>query len=150
MKSLITSLALAALSLNAIAAEPAKAPAIAPNATTAPLPAGHPPMPAASPAAPGAKAPSGHPTAAPADMSKATAPLNRKAKVVSVLDAKQFTYMEINEGGKTQWLVSPALAVKAGANISYAEGEVMPKFHSNTLNRDFTNVIFTTRVAIDK
>ena len=151
MKSLITALALAALTFNADAAEPAKAPALAPSATTAPLPAGHPPMPNAAPGAtPGAKAPTGHPTAAPADMSKATAPLNRKAKVVSVLDAKQFTYMEIKEGGKTQWLVSPALAVKAGANISYAEGEVMPKFHSNTLNRDFSNVIFTTRVAIDK
>ena len=148
MKSLITALALAALTLNAVAAEPAKAPPLAPNATSAALPAGHPPMPPST--TPGAKQPTGHPTAAPADMSKATAPLNRKAKVVSVLDAKQFTYMEINEGGKTQWLVSPAIAVKAGAAISYAEGEVMPKFHSNTLNRDFSNVIFTTRVAIDK
>ena len=83
-------------------------------------------------------------------MSKATAPLTKKGKVLSVLDAKQFTYMEIQVAGKSQWLVSPAVSVKAGNNISYAEGDVMPKFHSTALNRDFTNVLFTTRVVVDK
>ena len=151
MKSLITALALAALTFNADAAEPAKAPALAPSATTAPLPAGHPPMPNAAPGAtPGAKAPTGHPTAAPADMSKATAPLNRKAKVVSVLDAKQFTYMEVQDGAKKLWLVSPALAIKKGDTVAYADSDLVPKFHSSTLNRDFTNVVLTTHAVVDK
>jgi len=135
MKSLFASLALAAVSLTALAATPAAAPATAP----AGVPAGHPAMP-----------PAGHGAAAPADMTKATAPLTKKAKVLSVLDAKQFTYMEIKDGGKSQWLVSPAIAVKVGNSISYADGDVMAKFHSNTLNRDFSNVVFTTRVVVDK
>jgi len=126
MKTLLTFLALTTLSLASLAAEPA---AGAPHPT--PLP-------------------SGHPVAGAADMSKADAPLTKKGKVVSVVDAKQFTYIELQDGKKTLWIVSPAIAVKAGNMIRYADGEVMAKFHSKTVNRDFSNVLFTTRVVIDK
>lgn len=135
MKSLLAFLALTSICLGALAAD-APAPAAAPAA----LPSGHPTVPPAS----------GHGAAAPADMAKATAPLNKKAKVLTVLDAKQFTYMEIQDGTKKLWLVSPALAIKKGDTVAYADSEVMPKFHSGALNRDFTNVVLTTRAAIDK
>ncbi len=130
MKSLLASLALCALSSTALALPPA--------GPSLPL-SGHPAP------APGA----GHPTTA-VPSNTAPAPLTKKAKVVSVLDAKQFTYIEIQEGGKSQWLVSPVVAVKPGNNISYAAGEVMAKFHSNILSRDFSNVVMTTRVVVDK
>lgn len=135
MKSLIASLALAAVSLAALAADAPAAPAAAPAA----LPSGHPAVP-----------PSGHGSAAPADMSKATAPLNKKARVLSVVDAKQFTYMEVQDGTKKLWLVSPTIAVKKGDTVSYADGEAMAKFHSSTLKRDFTNVVLTTRAVVEK
>lgn len=133
MKTITALLTLAAISIASIAAPP---PAAAP-ATSAP--AGHP-----------TAMPSGHGAAGAADMTKADAPLTQKGKVVSVVDAKQFSYIEVQDGKKTRWIASPAIAVKAGNMISYAAGDIMAKFHSKTLNRDFTNVMFTTRVVIDK
>ena len=144
MKALLTSLALVAASVAAIAAD---APAAAPAAAPATMPAGHPASPSA--AHPGTP-PSGHGAAGPADMSKATAALNKKAKVISVLDAKQFTYMEIQDGSKKLWLVSPTITAKKGDTVSYADSEVMAKFHSGALNRDFTNVVLTTRAVVEK
>ena len=140
MKVLV-SLALTALSVAALAAPPATAPAAAATA----------PAPAAAPAGhTGMGMPGAAHSAAPADMSKAAAPLNKKGKVLTVLDAKQFTYMEIQDGSKKVWVASPALAVKVGNNVSYADGEAMPKFHSATLNRDFTNLVMTSRAVVDK
>ena len=127
MKAITALLALAAFSIAAIAAPPAGHPAI----ESAAPPAGHPPMGAA-------------------DMSHATAALTKTGKVVSVVDAKQFTYIEVKTGGKSQWVVSPAIAVKPGNTIRYADGAVMAKFHSKAANRDFSNVLFTTRVVVDK
>ncbi|HUW37167.1 MAG TPA: hypothetical protein VMV91_07515 [Rhodocyclaceae bacterium] len=95
-------------------------------------------------------APSGHPPMGAADMSKSTAPLTQTGKVVSVLDAKQFTYLEVKNGGKTRWVVSPAIAAKAGDTVHYANGQVMTKFHSKLLNRDFTDVLFTTHAVVGK
>lgn len=142
MKTIIAALALAAISAASIAADSANvaksAPAPATPATTA-LPAGHP-----------TTLPAGHPAAGAADMGKSDAPLTKKGKVLSVLDAKRFTYIEVQDGKKTQWIVSPVIAVKPGNAISYADGEVMAKFHSKALNRDFSNVLFTTRVVIEK
>ncbi|MCX7175245.1 MAG: hypothetical protein NT159_15255 [Proteobacteria bacterium] len=100
----------------------------------------------ASPPAP----PPGHAAGGPADMSKSDAPLTKKGKVLSFIDAKKFTYMEVQDGGKKFWVVSPSVAVKAGNTISYADGPIQAKYQSASLNREFTNVLFTTRVVIDK
>lgn len=153
MKTIIAFLALTTVSIASIAADsvnPAANSAAAKSATTpgtAALPAGHPTTP---PSGHPATMPSGHGAAGAADMSKSDAPLTKKGKVVSVVDAKQFTYIEVQDGKKTQWLAAPAIAVKAGNMISYADGEIMAKFHSKALNRDFSNVLFTTRVVVDK
>ncbi len=134
MKTIIALLSLALFSVVSLAADSAT-PAAAPTGA----PAGHPAMP-----------PGGHGNAGAADMSKADAPLTQKGKVLSVVDAKQFTYIEVQDGKTTRWVASPAIAVKAGNTIRYAGGDIMPKFHSKTLNRDFANVMFTTRVVLDK
>ena len=146
IKTLARFIALAAFSVSVSAAPPAAAPA-APAGTPPP---GHPPMSGGAMGGGGGMPPA-HGGAGAADMSKADAPLTQKGKVVSVVDAQQFTYIEVQDAkGKPLWLASPAIAVKKGANIKYAAGEIMPKFHSKALNRDFNNVMFTTRVVIDK
>ena len=91
-----------------------------------------------------------HPAMGVADMSKSTAPLTQSGKVVSVLDAKQFTYSEVKNGGKSRWVVSPAIAVKVGETLRYADGQVISKFHSKLLNRDFTDVLFTSHAVVGK
>lgn len=148
MKALVASMILAAASALALAAGPAASPAAnpaAPPAAPAPAaaaaaPAGHPPT----------AMPSGHGAAGAADMSKVTTPLNKKGKVLTVLDAKQFTYMELQDGAKKLWLVSPTLAVKVGNTVSYTDAEMSPKYHSKILNRDFTNLVMTSRAVVDK
>ncbi|MBI5922341.1 MAG: hypothetical protein HY847_11940 [Betaproteobacteria bacterium] len=93
----------------------------------------------------------GHPGAGSADMGKAEAPpATKKAKVISSIDTKSFTYIEIQDGNKKFWLVAPTVAVKNGSMISYADAPLQAKYHSPSLNRDFSNIIFTTRVAVDK
>jgi len=94
--------------------------------------------------------PPGHPTGMGAGMGKPDAPLTKKGKVLSSIDAKSFTYIEVQDGTKKLWVVSPTVVVKAGNTINYADAPVQPKYHSASLNREFTNVVFTSRVVVDK
>ena len=145
MKTLTGLLVAATISGAALASPPSR-PLSGQEAPAAPA-AAHPGM--APGGHPGA-APGAHPGAAPADAAKPAVAPNKKGKVLSVLDAKQFTYIEIEDGGKKLWLASPAVAVKAGDKVAYVDAQVQPKFHSNTLNRDFLNLIMTTRVVVEK
>ena len=94
--------------------------------------------------------PPGHAAGVPADMSKSSEPLTKKGKVLSSIEAKNFTYIEVQDGSKKFWVVSPTVAVKTGNTISYADAPLQPKYHSASLNREFTNILFTTRVVVDK
>jgi len=95
-------------------------------------------------------APPGHPAAGPGDANKTEIPLTKKAKVVSSVETKGFTYIEIQDGNKKLWLAAPTVAVKPGNMISYADAPVQAKYHSPSLKRDFTNIILTPRVVVDK
>lgn len=132
MKTVAALLALAGLSVAALA-NPSAAPA-APSAPTAPA---------------AAATPAGHPVGT-VDMNKATVPLTKKGKVLAVVEAKSFTYINIQDGKKKLWVVSPTIAVKKDDMISYADAALQKKYHSTSLNRDFTNIVFTTRVVVDK
>lgn len=94
--------------------------------------------------------PAGHGAGMSAAMGKPDAPLTKKGKVLSTVDAKSFTYIEVQDGAKKLWVVTPTVSVKAGTTISYADSPAQAKYHSASLNREFTNVVFATRVAIDK
>src|ERR1035437_1231805 len=136
MKTLAALLALAPLSFAAWADPPAPPPG-PPAMPAAGMPAGH------------SAVPPGHGAAGPADMTKSTIPLNKKAKVLTVIDAKQFTYFEVQDGGKNIWVASPAIAVKPGNTVSYADAPPMAKYHSSSLNRDFNNIVFTARAVVE-
>lgn len=97
-----------------------------------------------------ANAPPGHPGAGTVDMNKTETTVTKKGKVISSMDTKGFTYIEIQDGNKKTWLVAPTVAVKNGNMISYADAPLQAKYHSPSLNRDFSNIIFTTRVVVDK
>lgn len=112
-------------------------------ADTAPpaMPAGHPAMPA------GKAQPSAHAMGGPADMSKSDAPLNRQGKVLTVIDAKQFTYFEVQDGANKLWVVAPSIALKPGNIVKFADSPLQPKYHSPSLNRDFSNILFTVKAV---
>lgn len=98
-----------------------------PLAAAAPPP-GHPPVDAAPH---GAAAESGH-----------------QGRVLSSLDAGQYTYIEVSEKGKTLWIAAPAVVVRAGNTIRFEDGMVMTNFHSKLLNRTFPSVIFVGGVVV--
>ena len=74
--------------------------------------------------------------------------LSHQGKVVSVLAAGQYTYIEVAEGGKTVWLAAPATELKKDMQIRYEDGSEMVNFRSKTLNRTFPSVFFIGRLAI--
>jgi len=101
-------------------------------------------------ASPRTAVPSAHALGGPADMSKSDAPLTRKGKVLSTVDTTGFIYIEVQDGGKKFWVVSPTIALKKSDSISFADAPVQAKYHSASLNRDFSNILFTTRVVVEK
>jgi hypothetical protein len=105
--------------------------AVSTFAAAQPLPGGHPPM-----------ATKGEGKGAP------EAPLPQKAKVLSAIDAAQYTYIEVTQNKKTLWLAGTKVAVKKGDVIRFDDGMVMTNFNSKTLNRTFPSVTFVNRVVV--
>jgi hypothetical protein len=70
--------------------------------------------------------------------------------VVSSIDASIYTYVEVNDNGKTVWIAAPTVAVKKGDTIGYDEGAVMSNFYSKSLNRTFDTVLFVGKAAVIK
>ena len=103
-----------------------------------------------------AATPPGHPStdeaASALKLPKKTsdADLPKKGKVLSTIDATQYTYIEVVEDKKTVWLAAPTIAVKKNNIIRYDDGSEMTNFHSKTLNRTFPSIIFVNRVVLSK
>ncbi len=94
--------------------------------------------------------PPGHPPMSMKKESKGApeAPLPQKAKVLSSIDAAQYTYIEVLQNKKTLWLAGNAVKVKKGDVIRFDDGMVMKDFHSKVLNRTFPAVTFVNRVVV--
>ena len=104
----------------------------------------------ATPAAP----PPGHPSPEQArdmlmaDKPPAASELPNQGKVLTSIDANDFTYIEVEHGGAREWIAAPKMAVKPGSMIRYEEGSVMTNFYSKLLQRTFPTVMFVGHVAV--
>lgn len=94
--------------------------------------------------------PSGHPSPANAAeiLQLPDAALTQKGKVISSLDANEYTYIEVAQGKETLWLAAPTVAVKKNAVVRFEDGAVMTNFRSKLLNRTFASVMFVSRVVV--
>ena len=95
--------------------------------------------------------PTGHPTPAAAASMMGMAPdveLTQKGKVVSAIDANEYTYIEVVQGAQTTWLAAQKMPLKKGDTIRFDSGSVMTNFHSKLLNRTFPRVTFVNRVVV--
>ncbi len=98
--------------------------------------------------------PPGHPSPAQAmemlmpDKAPAPSELPNQGKVLSSTDANDFTYIEVERAGTTEWIAAPKMAVKPGSTIRYEEGSVMTNFYSKLLQRTFSRVLFVGHVAV--
>jgi len=91
--------------------------------------------------------PSGHPPVG-ANKGAAEIPLPQKAKVLSIIDVPQYTYLEVSQNKKTLWLAASTVAAKKGDVIRFDEGMVMTNFKSKSLNRTFPSITFVNRVVV--
>jgi hypothetical protein len=73
----------------------------------------------------------------------------RQAEVVSVLNTKGYTYIEVTEKDEPIWLAVPTTDVAAGDTVHYTDGPVVQKHHSRTLDRTFDSVIFLLSVVVN-
>ena len=94
--------------------------------------------------------PSGHPPMDLKNQGKGApeALLPQKGKVLSSIDAAQYTYIEVTQNKKTLWLAGNTVKVKKGDVIRFDDGMVMKDFHSKTLNRTFPAVSFVSRIVV--
>jgi hypothetical protein len=98
--------------------------------------------------------PPGHPSPAQAmdmlmpDKPPAPSELPNQGKVISSVDANDFTYIEVDRAGVVEWLAAPKMVVKPGSTIRYEDGSVMTDFYSKLLKRTFPSVMFVGHVAV--
>ncbi|MDH5557144.1 MAG: hypothetical protein OEZ03_07320 [Alphaproteobacteria bacterium] len=105
---------------------------------------GHPPVPTLpSGHAPVAGLPSGHVPvpAAPAD-------LPNSGKVSAVIQAGDYTYLDVVDDGVETWLAIPRRDILVGAMVRYGDGMPMKDFHSASLDRTFKEVFFLGGVEL--
>lgn len=140
---------------NQEAATPAvqTAPAPAPAAAAANPHAGMPGMNMSDAAAPAGHAGMANmgaaPAAAAAGTGKAPAAANmpHQGKVKSIAHAAGYSYIEVDNKGKTLWIACMPTDVKAGDTVAWGDGAVMHNFESKTLHRTFDEIVFVNEVA---
>ncbi|HBH62373.1 MAG TPA: DNA-binding protein [Nitrospiraceae bacterium] len=68
-------------------------------------------------------------------------------KVLETMDSGGYTYINMQKNGKSTWVAVPQTKVTVGQEISVAPGMVMPDFKSNTLNRTFDTIVFSSGIV---
>jgi hypothetical protein len=97
--------------------------------------------------------PAGHPPINSQDNAMTTIPgtfQSQKGTVVSVINIPEFTYLEVNQGNQTRWIVTATVNVKKGDAIEFDSGTTVKNFTSKTLNRTFPSIAFVNHVNIVK
>jgi hypothetical protein len=92
--------------------------------------------------------PPGHPSPEQARDMLMPEELPNKGKVLSSIDANDFTYIEVDRAGSKVWIAAPKMALKPGSTIRYEDGSVMSDFYSKLLKRTFPSVMFVGQVAV--
>ena len=64
------------------------------------------------------------------------------AKVVERLSSGGYTYMKVEDAGKSYWIAMTQRDVGVGEMIKFTEQGWMQNFHSKTLNRTFESILF--------
>ena len=68
-------------------------------------------------------------------------------KVVETMNSGGYTYIDIEQDGKSTWAAVPTIQVKIGQEISVMPGFVMNNFKSKTLDRTFKSIVFSSGLA---
>ncbi|WP_078462444.1 hypothetical protein [Solemya velum gill symbiont] len=80
----------------------------------------------------------------PASNSEAIA---HTGKVIETMSSAGYTYIRVEEKGKTFWIALPEFQVSVGETISFYEQMLMENFTSKTLNRTFDRILFVEGIS---
>ena len=75
------------------------------------------------------------------------APGVHAVKVVSSIDAPNYTYLEVTENGNQYWMAVPQIKVEKGETLYYSKSMEMKNFKSPTLNRTFDSILFVEDIS---
>ncbi|BAL24544.1 hypothetical protein AZKH_2234 [Azoarcus sp. KH32C] len=96
--------------------------------------------------------PPGHPTpdAALQIMRSGTDPAQARRHygvVLDSIDANEFTYIEVDEGGTSFWIATTKMKIARGDLVQFDDGVTMQDFYSKLLKRTFSSVMFVGAVS---
>jgi hypothetical protein len=74
-------------------------------------------------------------------------PNNREVKVVEVLQASAYTYLEVNEKGEKFWIAVSLMEAKKGDVLHFSQSMEMTDFQSRDLNRTFEKLLFVDDIS---
>lgn len=69
-------------------------------------------------------------------------------KVLTRIDANEYTYIEVGDERGRRWIAAPLMKVGVGDSIRYEEGSTMTRFYSKVLQRTFDSLMFVGQVEI--
>jgi predicted small lipoprotein YifL len=94
-----------------------------------------------------AEAPSAPPAKMEAAAPQAPAGAALHGKVHETFDSGGYTYVRINDGIRDIWVAVSQTPVQVGEEVSFGDGQVMPNFHSKSLDRTFEEIVFSTGIV---
>jgi hypothetical protein len=104
------------------------------------LPASHPPV----------AAPSGGDPHANLKLKEIPAGTGHKGKVLQVMEAGSYTYLEVEEKGQKLWIAALKTKLNKGDIVEFPDSKPMEKFESKTLKRTFDKIIFAESIRVVK
>jgi len=64
-------------------------------------------------------------------------------KVQETMDAGGYTYVRLENDGKSTWVAAPTMKVSVGQELKLQSGHEMKDFASKALNKKFESIIFS-------
>ncbi len=74
--------------------------------------------------------------------------LPRSGRVGDVIQTRAYTYIRVDESGNQIWVAAPKMSARQGQRLQFSRGLLMESFHSNSLNRDFAEILFVEKARI--
>lgn len=76
-----------------------------------------------------------------------SAALRRTGVALDSIDANEYTYIEVDEAGKSYWIATARMKIMRGDMVQFDEGVTMEQFYSKLLKRTFQSVMFVDAVS---
>lgn len=73
-----------------------------------------------------------------------------KGKVLQVMEAGSYTYLEVEEKGQKLWIAALKTKLNKGDIVEFPDSKPMEKFESKTLKRTFDKIIFAESIRVVK